>query len=442
MKRYLILLLCALLPFTALAQSGRLVNGVVFDENDTPVKGVKVGVTGGTEEFVTGDNGQFQFMVSAYAKYLVASRDGYVTQSAEIDGSYIVFKMRVDKDYAKRKEAEQRAAAEAEQARIAAEQQAKLEAQRRAEAEAKAAELARQEAERKAAEEAAAKAKAEEQARIAAEKAEAARIKAEEQARLAAEKKAAEEEAAKARAEEQARLAAERKAAEEAAAKIKAAEAARKASEKQAVAEAAAKAKAEKLAEKQEAKRQYDAQYKNKGIISAVELSYGYHLCRGNDVVYKNLGYKYYGNLSPVEFTYAFGYRFCNAFSLSAGAGVQYNLVNLCKAGDVFDPLYADAEKYTPINIPIFINSKIYMTRGKFQPILSVTGGIYAPNMELLADAGVGLNIRLGKIGNMYFLASVRTTPYGEFIEGIPADEYIYKNDYVCTPTFKLGFTF
>ena len=81
------------------------------------------------------------------------------------------------------------------------------------------------------------------------------------------------------------------------------------------------------------------------------------------------------------------------------------------------------------------------MSRGKCQPMLSVSGGVYAPNLEMLADVGVGCNLRLSKRGNMYFLASVRTTPYGSFIEETSTCG-IYSLNFVWTPSFKIGFTF
>jgi hypothetical protein len=120
---------------------------------------------------------------------------------------------------------------------------------------------------------------------------------------------------------------------------------------------------------------------------------------------------------------------------------VAYNLVNLCTYGDLFDPMYQGADKFTPINIPIFLNTTVYMSRGKCQPMFSVSGGVYAPNLEVLADVGIGCNLRLSKKGNMYFLASIRTTPYGFFVENSLSDSY-YFSDFVWTPSFKIGFTF
>lgn len=157
---------------TAMAQNTRLVRGVVFDDNDIPLKGATLSVVGMQAEALSGDNGLFEIMVSPYAKKIEASYEGYLPQQAEIDGSYLVFKMKIDKEYAKNK-----AKAE-EEARIAAEK------------------------------EAAAKAKAEEEARIAAEKEAEKAAKEAEKARIAAEKEAA----AAAKAAEKARVAAEREA--------------------------------------------------------------------------------------------------------------------------------------------------------------------------------------------------------------------------------------
>lgn len=406
MKKYLLVLLCAISSLTALAQSGRFVNGVIFDENDSPMAGVKVVAKGSAEQVVTGPDGQFTMTVSAYTKFLEAYAEGYLTQSAEVDGSYIVFRMKIDKKYVEQKAAAEKAATEAAIAKAKAEEQARIEA------------------EKKAAADAVAKAKAEEQARIAAEKEAAAKAKAEEQARIEAEKKAEAE-----------RIAAQ-----------KAAEAKHIAEEKAAAAKAKAEEKAKKIAKRKEVDKAYNAKYRNKGLVHSFELSYGYQVGSGY-VIYKNLGFREYSSFHPIEATYTIGYRFCNWVSLGLGAGVSYNLVNLCTYGDVFDPMYDGADRFTPINIPVFLNSKVYMSRGKYQPMLSVSGGVYAPNLELLADVGVGCNLRLSKRGNMYFLASLRTTPYGFFVEKSIGFNYdlsssYYYSDFVWTPSFKIGFTF
>ena len=166
----------------------RIVKGVVFDADGLPLAGVTVSDENSTTSTQSLDGGQFEMSVSPYTKYVVATAEGYLTARAEIDGSYLVLTLKVDKKYKENK--------------LKAEKEARLVAEKEALAKAKAKEEARIAAEK----EALAKAKAKEEARIAAEKEALAKAKAEEEARIAAEKEAK----AKAKAEEKARLAAEK----------------------------------------------------------------------------------------------------------------------------------------------------------------------------------------------------------------------------------------
>lgn len=208
MKRFILIVACVLMASVSFAQNTRLVKGVVFDHDDIPMAGATISVAGMSETVESGVNGNFEIFVSPYAKRVTVKAEGYLSQSAEIDGSYIVFNLKLDKEYAKRK------AAEEEAARVAAEQAKAAEQARLAAEKAKAAEEARLAAEKAAAEEKAriaaeqAKAKEEERARLAAEREAAAQARAEERARIAAER----EVEAQAKAEERAHLAAEREA--------------------------------------------------------------------------------------------------------------------------------------------------------------------------------------------------------------------------------------
>ena len=192
--------------------------------------GVTLKAVGSTESVTSKEDGTFDMMVSPYAKFVEASKEDFISVRLEIDGSYLVFRLALDKRYieAKAKAEEQArlaaaAAAEAEKARI--------EEERRIAAEKAAAEreaMLRAEQERLAAE---ARAKAEEERRIAAEKAAAEKARIAEEKRIAAEKAAAEKaEAARLAAEEKARIAEEKRIAAEKAAAEKA-EAARIAAE-------------------------------------------------------------------------------------------------------------------------------------------------------------------------------------------------------------------
>ncbi|MBR6656221.1 MAG: carboxypeptidase regulatory-like domain-containing protein [Alistipes sp.] len=222
MKRLLIIAFLGLLSLSALAQGTRTVKGYVRDAEGEPLQGATIKAVSDSATTTSTAKGTFEMQVSLQSKFVEASLDGYIAAQAEIDGSIIVFKLKVDKKYAANKakaEKAARIAAEQEAARLAAEREAiRLAAEKEA-ARIAAEKAAAEEAARLAAEQekqrliAEAKAKAAEEARVAAEKA-----KAEEAARIAAEQEKQRLIAeAKAKAAEEARVAAEKAKAEEAA---------------------------------------------------------------------------------------------------------------------------------------------------------------------------------------------------------------------------------
>lgn len=208
-----------------------------------------------------------------------------------------------------------------------------------------------------------------------------------------------------------------------------------------------AKEKAEKLARRRQLDSLYNLKYKNSGLVHSFEISYGYQLAH-EKVAYKNLGFREYGSLNPIEFRYTLSYKFNYFFSAGIGTGIQYQLVNLLDYPDVIDPGYIGHEDFTPVNVPVFLNIKAYLTRGKLQPIVSVSGGIYCPNMEGMIDAGIGLNFRISRLSNAYLLFSMRSTPYGDFRQyassggGMNRDFSVYYTSVAWTPSVKLGYTF
>lgn len=323
MRKCIILILCLFASFAASGQNTRLVKGIVFNNDDIPAQGATISVVGMSGSTESNENGLFELYVSPYAKNIKVTMDGFLPQTAEIDGSYIVFKLKVDKQYAENK------AREAEAARVAAEQ-------------AKAAEQARIAAEKEAAERAAIeKAKAEEEARIAAEKEAAAKAKAEERARIAAEKEAA----AKAKAEERARIAAEK----EAAATIKA--------------ESDNAVKAEPK-EPKESKISLLANLNLGDFRSFVEVD----LFTMNDYLLSNMGISYIGGF----------YNSDHKLFVGAGAGVgTYDFE--------YHPFptdnYIDDSGYTG---KLFVNAKKYFLKGFFKPYVSLSCGIeYAIRKEV-----------------------------------------------------------
>ena len=284
MRRFVLTMFCAILSIAGMAQNTRTVKGMVMTTDEEPLSGATIRVLGSNSSVESSHDGRFEIEAPTHAKEIEALKDGYFNSRAEIDGTYIVFKLKFDKKGAKNKAAEANAKREAElearlvalenaksqnvvseeeleekiRAEVEAEIRAKLEEEARVKAEMEA--KIRAELEAKAKAEAEAKIKAETEARLKAEVE--AKIKAEEEARLKAEaavKAKAEEEArlkaeaaAKAKAEEEARLkaeaAAKAKAEEEARLKAEAAAKAKAEEEVRLKAEAAAKAKAEEEA--------------------------------------------------------------------------------------------------------------------------------------------------------------------------------------------------
>ena len=164
MKR-LLLLLCVILPCVCIAQ-GRLVKGLVFGPDDMPFEGVAVCAVGSSESTVTDQNGNFELTVSPYIAYVDAVMEGYFTTRIEIDGSYLIIRLKQDKKYWENKAKAEAEARIAEQKRLEAERIAKEEAEAerlRAESEARIAEQRRLEAERVAAEKAAEEARKEQE---------------------------------------------------------------------------------------------------------------------------------------------------------------------------------------------------------------------------------------------------------------------------------------
>ena len=104
----------------------RIVKGIVFGPNDTPIEGVVVCVVGSTESTTTDKGGNFELSVSPYATFVEAKMEGFITSRAEIDGSFLMIRLKQDKKKAK-----------AETAHLKAEEEARIAEQKRIEAEKK-----------------------------------------------------------------------------------------------------------------------------------------------------------------------------------------------------------------------------------------------------------------------------------------------------------------
>ena len=103
MRRIILILLCCIAPLALMAQNTRSARGVVFDEKGTPMEGAKLVAVGTTNSVVTGVDGTFEIAVATYTKFIEVSKEGYHSMQLEIDGSYLIARLQVDKKYADNK---------------------------------------------------------------------------------------------------------------------------------------------------------------------------------------------------------------------------------------------------------------------------------------------------------------------------------------------------
>jgi hypothetical protein len=363
-------------------QASRTVKGIVFDENDYPLSGATIGIVGSADASILSDkNGQFEINGSPYAKYVEASMEGYVSKSAEIDGTYLVFKLKIDKNQAKKK-----AQAEAEE-RAAAERAAKEKAQ--AEAEERAA------AERVAKEERAAAERAAKEERAAAER--------------------AAKEKARAEAEERARIETQRK--------------------------AKAKAERDSIAKIEAEKIKIAYAKKQSGFASIIDISYRMPI--GND---------FSSNLS---LSYTAGYRLNNAIYIGAGLGLNYFMDNKPKHLTVEMPQGATLSPST-ISIPVFAYFRANFINGRFSPFFALAAGYELAgkqtlqldlyNVEyntsaLFVNPQLGINFRTTLTTSIYLAVGFQgyTTLYCPMHTGYSAH---IKQVFTPGVDIHLGFTF
>ncbi len=384
MKRWFLVVVSVLFSFVASAQNNRVVRGVVFDDTRKPMEGVVILADMSGEKTETLKDGTFQISIPQFSKKITASLDGFISHSLEVDGSYLVFTLKVDKDYAKRLAAQRR-----------------LREKERLEANA-----VRQKAVSDSLAQATKTARKAEKERLAAD--------------VVREKESQ-------RAETE-RVNIERRRAEFV---------------KDSIADIEAKRiSAVKKSARKDAIAEYDRKYRNHGLVNSIGLSYGYQLYV-RSAVFQNSGKRKYGDLTPLQATWSIGYSFGYIGSLSVGAGILYNVRTPLVIGDSLIPEYGDFKEHR-LDVPVFLNGKIYMTRTRIQPMLSVSGGIYAISRVPLADIGLGANFRAGKRCSAYLLANFDFTPWPLFQTAGKAEIVTASVRYIYVPTVgvKAGFTF
>ena len=473
MKRFLFITLCCALSLSVAAQGTRPVRGVVFDSDGTPMPNVTLTAVGSTDSKQSGADGTFEMMVSPYTKLIEASKEGFISARAEVDGSYLVFKLQVDKKYAENKaKAEEEArlaaekAAEAEQARIAAEKAAaekaererlaaeekkRLEEEKRIAVEKAAAEKA--ERDRIAAEE---KKRIEEEKRIAAEKAaaekaERERLAAEEKKRLEEEKRIAAEKAAAEKVERE-RLAAEEKKRIEEEKRIAAEKAAAEKAERQRIAaeekskQSAVKASKEddgsRLAKQEEAKAKKQeniAKWKEaklRGYGSIIDAAWGIDLSN----LMMGGGVNYIG-----------GYHFNNCIYLGLGTGVNLT--------QTWERTFIDEVDLSSnlINIPVYAYLRTNFIDRRCSPFFAISAGysfstkrnftmpfnqhVKYRTSGILVNPQLGVNFRTTKKSSVYLAVGATLKQHPLLVEH-DATTATFSSNFHYWVDIHLGFTF
>lgn len=193
---------------------------------------------------------------------------------------------------------------------------------------------------------------------------------------------------------------------------------------------------------------QYDKKYRNWGVVNSVDFNYSFPNY-SSQIVYQNMGIRNFKCLHPIEFTYSIGYRFNNWISVSAGTGITHELVDLRNSGDVFADAYYENNideivNYSTNIVPLYANSKCYLSRTKYQPMLSVSIGTYiVPKVKglFLFDVGAGVNYRINRILNCYAMLSVGTAPILKGSVDVHSYEIILSRGTAWTPRIKFGIT-
>ena len=282
MKRYFLILFCAILSIAGMAQNTRTIRGLVMDDNEEPLAGVTIKVIGSNINTTSSHNGRFEIKIPVNANEIEASKEGYSSSTAEIDGGHVILRLKYNKRISKSKfnEAETRKEEELE---------ARTSALKRENVENKTRETTTCQEKSSKADVNATKAdtesqiRAEIEAKIRAEIEAEAKMKAEIEAKIRAEIEAEKE--AKAEAEAKAKIETEIRAKLEAEAKAKAEE------EAKAKAEAEAKAKAEEEAKaKAEATEDVKSKEKSKAEVKLQDEYIDLNLPSGTKWATCNMG--------------------------------------------------------------------------------------------------------------------------------------------------------
>ena len=124
MKRFILSVICVMVATAAIAQNERVIKGSVYNENREPIAGATIQARGNNSE--TKSDGSFMITVPSNTIEITASAEGYLPLTLEVDGSYMVFDLEVDKKYRAAREKERQAAEKAAAAKAKRELKAQI----------------------------------------------------------------------------------------------------------------------------------------------------------------------------------------------------------------------------------------------------------------------------------------------------------------------------
>ena len=182
-----------------------------------------------------------------------------------------------------------------------------------------------------------------------------------------------------------------------------------------------------------------NSQSQNSGVVNTLEVGCKYPVAAESVIVYENLGVRKIGAANPLELTYSIGYRF-NMVSLSLGSGILYETVDLRSIDDEMVSEYSDSGvEYSNVNVPLFLDMRMSISEKKFQPLLSLRGGLYLLcGSKAMLEGGVGCNYKLNNRCNLYVMATAAMYPS---LWGASGESPAMGRRNTFAPGIKVGFS-
>ena len=99
MKRYILTIILLVTSVCCFAQNNRVVNGMVMSVDGQRLGNAIIKPIGIQQLYTSNDDGTFQISVPSNVRIIEVSAKGYLTKQLEVDGSYLLYKLKVDKRY-------------------------------------------------------------------------------------------------------------------------------------------------------------------------------------------------------------------------------------------------------------------------------------------------------------------------------------------------------